>query len=296
LKKEKELFLLKLKAKNYSTRTLTTYHYALERFFSYIDSETKLKRIQDIDVKIIDKYQIFIKKGGVNTNSREVYLRAVKLFFNFLEKNGTIFQSPLNEFKKFKHKRIIQECPTIEEMNILLNQPDTSTPFGIRNRAIIEVSYSAGLRLNELVFIKIQDIDLRDGLLKVTGKGDKQRTVPIGRQAVYWTDEYLKNSRPVLLKKKEDSHYLWLGAYGDRINHISLGNMIKNYAREADIKTHITTHAIRRACATHMLQNGAHPVQIQMLLGHASMMNLSQYLQIGITDIKLMHNKSKVGK
>ena len=296
LEEQKRDFLLKLEAKNYAMRTLQTYRCALDRFFSYIYSVKKIKRIQDIDVKRIDKYQTIIRKEGVSTNSREVYLRAVKLFFTFLEENGTIFFNPLNEFKKLKHVRKIQECPTMEEMIILLNQPDTLTPIGIRDRAILEITYSAGLRLNELVPIKIQDIDLRDGLLKVIGKGDKERTVPIGKQAVHWTDEYLKNSRPRLLKNKMDYNHLWLGAYGDRINSITTGNMIKNYAREARINTHITTHAIRRACATHMLQNGAHPAQIQMLLGHASMLNLSQYLQLGLRDIKEMHNKSKVGK
>lgn len=181
-------------------------------------------------------------------------------------------------------------------MENLLTQPDISKPTGIRDRAVIEIFYSTGSRLEELTGMNVYDTDLKQGRAKITGKGNKQRVVPMGKQAVFWTDKYLKEIRPKFLRKRPDVHALRLGFQGKRINPLIVERFISEYGKNAGIKRPVTPHAIRRACATHMLRGGAHPVEIQMLLGHASLQILSRYLKVTITDMMKTHAKRKPGK
>ena len=146
------------------------------------------------------------------------------------------------------------------------------------------------------VSMNIYDTDLKQGRVKVLGKGNKQRVVPLGKQAIFWTDKYLKGARPIFLRKRPDEHALWLGFMGKRINLLIVERFISDYGKKAGISQSVTPHALRRACATHMLKGGAHPVQIQMLLGHSSLSSLSHYLKITITDLKKTHAKGKPGK
>jgi integrase/recombinase XerD len=181
-------------------------------------------------------------------------------------------------------------------MKALLSQPDISRPTGIRDRAVLEVFYSTGARLEELCGMNVHDADLKQGRIRITGKGNKERAVPMGRQAVYWTERYLKDVRPGFLRKRPDEPALWLGVAGKRINPLIVERFIRRYGEKAGIKHPVTPHTLRRACATHMLRGGAHPVQIQMLLGHASLRILSRYLKVTITDMMKTHARGKPGK
>jgi site-specific recombinase XerD len=142
----------------------------------------------------------------------------------------------------------------------------------------------------------IFDPDLDKGCVRVMGKGSKERVVPMGRQSVLWVRQYLQSSRPRLLKERIDVHALWIGHDGTPLHTSRLEMIFGKYRAEAGVETNVTPHAVRRACATHMLRNGAHPVQVQMLLGHATLNTLSQYLQVTIRDLKSMHEQSKVGR
>ena len=252
-------------------------------------------RIQDTDESTIDGYVNMLIDEGVSANSRDVYIRTLRRFYSYLEKETVIFNNPTLDIVSHTDNRL-KSVPSESEMFMLLKEPNVSTTLGIRNRAILETAYSAGLRMNELINIKIFDIDLINGLLLINGKGNKERTVPLGKQAIFWIDEYLKKSRDKLLKDNIDEHALWIGKLHNAINAVIINSMIRKYARQSGMKTHITVHSIRRACATHMLSNGAHPSQIQLLLGHSTMKHLRQYLRISDSEIKKMHSKSKVGK
>jgi integrase/recombinase XerD len=180
-------------------------------------------------------------------------------------------------------------------MAALLRQPDISTPLGVRDRAFIEVAYSTGARRAELTGLTIHDLNLDAGLLRLMGKGRKERMVPLGRQAVQWLHTYLSDIRPRLARGRLDEDWLWLGQEGKPIQAAGLRMMLRVHSIRAGLKP-VSVHALRRACVTHMLRNGAHPVQIQTLLGHADLTSLSQYLRLTIRDIRKMHAASKVGR
>jgi len=213
-----------------------------------------------------------------------LYMRAVRNLFRYLEDNQTIFMNPATTLIYPKLPVKLQPVPTEKEMKKLLAQPDVPLPVGIRDRAFLETLYSAGVRLEELIRMDIYDANMKQGSVKVLGKGDKERVAPLGKKALFWIGKYLKEVRPHYLKDKLDEHALWLGSQGKRINPLIVERAVHDYADKAGIGR-VTPHALRRACATHMLRGGAHPVQIQMLLGHSSLRVLSHYLKITITDM-----------
>ena len=222
-------------------------------------------------------------------------MRAVRTFFKYLHEKQRIFLNPADGLIVGTPDRMLQRVPTEDEVRKLLSQPDTAKPEGIRNRAILEVAYSAGLRRNELAAMRLEDVSPDVTSLRVHGKGGKERVVPLGRRAGIWLRKYLKEVRPVLLSGN-DTDALWLKRPGRPLGDEGIAMMARHCTASAGIKPPLTLHSLRRACATHMLQNGAHPIQIQMLLGHASMYHLSQYLKLTIAELKDAHSKSNPGQ
>ncbi len=169
--------------------------------------------------------------------------------------------------------------------------------LGFRNRAILEVSYSTGVRCEELLNLSIFDVECERRRIRVLGKGRKERTVPIGRHAADYVKHYLKNGRPKLLGQSHpDTTALWISCKGHPLTIIGLRQMLRNYGKKAGIKQNVNAQILRRSCATHMLDNGAHPVVVAQLLGHAKLSTLSHYLKVTITELKQMHENTKPGK
>jgi len=159
----------------------------------------------------------------------------------------------------------------------------------------MELIYSTGARLTEAASVTIFDPDLDRGVLRVLGKGRKERVVPLGRHAIFWLRRYIREARPKLIKDNIDEHALWVTIEGAKSKTPqTFQSAIAEHSKAAGLRR-ISPHALRRACATHMLRHGAHPVQIQFLLGHAGLNTLGQYLRVTITDLKKMHKQSKPG-
>ena len=190
----------------------------------------------------------------------------------------------------------MQPVPTEAEMKKLLSLPDVLTPVGMRNRAMLEVMYSTGVRRGELLGMTLFDPDYDRGTVRVCGKGRKDRMLPLGKHALHWLRQYTREARPKMVKDQIDVRALWVSKDGDPLSGIRVDQMIRQHVARAGIKKRISAHSIRRACATHMLAHGAHPVQIQMLLGHSSLQTLSQYLQVGIRDMMKTHYQTRPGK
>ena len=288
-------YLAALKRRRYSAKTLQTYGHALQNFTSFLAAE-QVETLQDVSVETVETYRLHLIERGLAPASLEVFMRAVRLLFNWMEETGQLFLNPCRSLIVPNPGRKLLPVPTEEDIRKLLAQPNVSTAKGTRDRALIEVAYASGARREELVRMTIFDPDLKAQTVRVQGKGSKERVVPLGRHAAHWLKQYLDHARPKLLAGKIDQEALWLGNSGTPQGGQSLNLQVKVHARAAGTSVPVTLHALRRACATHMLQRGAHPVQIQMLLGHATMRHLSQYLRLSIQDIKAMHEKSRPGK
>lgn len=283
----KDEFLTRMKVANYTYASLRTYKYPLDRFFLFLQAEG-VGRVQEVSHDMIEKYRLQLVREGFKTTSLEVYLRTVRLLFSYLESTGEIFINPASEIAIPRADRHLQYVPTGEEMERFLNI-DTATPPRIRNKAMFETAYSCGARLNEIRMLDIKDCDFIHGELRLMGKGRKERIVPIGQHAVFWLDKYIREARPILLCGNEEDA-LFLARRGNRISVVGIQKQVEYHQKETGVP--VTMHAIRRACATHMLQGGASPMEIQLLLGHSDLSNLSQYLQVTINDLKKTHERS----
>ena len=291
-----QAYLKHLKALKYKPKSIRAWRDRLNRFLRFAELNG-LENLQDITLADLEKYRLELVEAQMTSSSIYIYLSYIKRFFEYLEDTQRIFINPASNLILPKCKRKLQAVPNEKDVEKLLAQPDISTEDGIRDRAIIEVFYSTGLRLEELTSLQVFDPDLKNRIIRVIGKGSKERIVPLGKQAVFWLRQYIAKVRPKLLKGKLDEHALWIGSQWSRKLHpIIIQRNIREYGKTARASVRITPHALRRACATHMLRAGAHPVQIQFLLGHTSLRTLSQYLKVTVKDMKNMHKKSKPGR
>lgn len=284
-----------LKGKRYEIGTIEKRLYAVRCLFLWL-AERPEKRLQDLNAADMEKYQVHERKRDIAGATADCLIADNQKFFQFLEDTGKIFISPMAKTVIRWTPRRLKHVPSEEDMRKLLAAVDTTKPNGVRDRALLEVMYSTGARMGELLNMSVFDPDLDRGTVRVFGKGKKERTVPLGKHAVLWLKQYLKTARPKLLKDRIEVTALWVGTFCNPIKKSRVDQIVKAASDAAGLTPAASSHAVRRACATHMLRGGAHPVQIQMLLGHATLNTLSQYLQVTITDMQKMHQQSRVGR
>jgi integrase/recombinase XerD len=284
-------YLEGLRLRRYSPWSIETYGRSLADMIASVGKSDA----RQVTVRDIEAYRGQLLARGFKPASVSVYFRAAKLFFRHLEAEQRIFESPAKGLPPVRVREIVQPVPTEEEMRILLEQPDAATPIGIRDRAVLETLYSAGIRRQELAGLQVGSVNLKGGLLRVMGKGRRERMAPLGPAAVAWLGRYLEEVRPSLAGAASGES-LWLAQNGKPLDGNALHVMLWRYRKAPGIATPIGLHSIRRACATHMLRRGASPVTIQMLLGHASLDHLGQYLKLSVADLKRAHAASRVGR
>jgi len=302
-----EAYLKALKRRRYSARTIATYRYPLTLFASFSAARAaclraphrQVVRLQDVGRDDLAAWRLDLVERGLADASLEVFLRAVRNLFNWMEAEGMLFDNPADALKTPKYERKLLPVPSEVELRRLLAQPAVTTPVGIRDRALMEVGYCCALRREELARLTLRDPDFLQRSLRVLGKGSRERMLPLGEEAFTWLRRYVDDARPALLGRNADAaalDILWISTDGKPFGGQGISVMLKKYGRASKLSVNITPHSLRRACATHMLRNGAHPVQIQMLLGHATMRHLAQYLRLTIREIREMHRKSRPGQ
>ena len=301
-----EVFLAALKARKYSPKSIANYRHGLRTFLYFLDSRD-IPHLRDVTLRDLEAYRLALIERDLAGHTLELYLRAVRLLFRYLTEEHELFDNPAERLIIPQPKRRLLPVPNEDEVRRLLAQPDVSTPIGLRDRALMETAYSTGLRLAELQRLDVFDPDLpatggsasagkQSGTLRVLGKGNKERVVPLGRHAVLWLRRYIHDGRPKLLKGTIDLDALWIGLRANRLNRIPISKLVHRYGEQARLPVPVSPHALRRACATHMLARGAHPIQIQLLLGHTNLRSLSQYLRVSVRDMRRMHRTSKPGR
>ena len=285
--------LEEMRVKKFSPATVDQVDYMLGKFLSFLQSRECTLR--DTTLNDLEAFQLHLVNRSYAVMSVTRFMEVVRRFFGWLEKTQRVFMNPARALIVKRPHRPILFVPSEKQVKELLALPDVSTPLGIRDRAFMELIYATGARLTEAASVSVFDPDLDRGVLRVMGKGRKERIVPLGKHAVFWLRQYLREARPKLIRDNIDEQALWLTREGTRAKTpATYQQMIMEYTRTAGLRR-ISPHALRRACATHMLQHGAHPVQIQFLLGHAGLNTLGQYLRVTITDLKKMHRESKPG-
>ena len=259
--------------KGVSNETIRNYAYDLKQFFDALNKKTTS------DLKS-DDIQEFIRIQTQNMLSIPTILRRIsctKNFYLFLERERLIsFQ--IDELDKPKGAKKLPICISVEEVEALLEQPDLTKPEGQRDKAMLEVMYSSGLRISELLNLKMKQINFDRGMIKIVGKGDKERIVPIGEFATEYLLKYINDGRSK--NRGRNSDFLFLNRYGQQVSRIYFFKQVKKYAEQAGIQVDISPHTLRHCFATHMLENGAELRAVQEMLGHANIATTQIYTNI----------------
>jgi len=290
-----EKFLSYLRGRKYSEKTVKSYCFPLNNFSGFMVNNG-IGEISEVTLYHLEKYRLYLLREEYSSGTVELYLRSVRKFFTFMEENGDIFINPAEKLVVPRAERILHFVPDVREVIKLLATPDVTTVYGIRDRAFLETAYSSAARIGELETLNLVDLNIRESTLRVIGKGGKERMLPLGKDAVKWLSGYIEKSRPELQRRSGLEDALFLNCRGERWGIQGMSKTISKYGKEADLPYPVTVHFLRRCCATHMLRNGAHPVEIQMLLGHSTFKTLSQYLRLNINDIMETHANSKPGR
>lgn len=202
-------------------------------------------------------------------------------FYRFLVVDGRATTSPAADLRPPRAWKTLPRYLSVEEIDHLLAQPDVRTPRGLRDRALIELLYATGMRVSELIGLRPADVNLEASYLTCTGKGDKQRIVPIGEEATIWVKRYVSEARVTLLRKRQSTRLFVNARGGGRgLTRVGFWKVLKGYARQAGLKSTISPHTLRHSFATHLLERGADLRAIQMMLGHADLSTTQIYTHV----------------
>ena len=266
-----------------SPNSVAAYEQDLQRLTSYMDQhniDVVKATYEDLQAFV---FETFKSINSVSTQARLV--AGIHSFYRFLLYHNYIQQDPSELLETPKKEHHLPDILTLDEIDSMIAQLDMSKAESHRNRAIIEMLYGSGLRVSELVNLRLSDIYRQEGFMRITGKGSKQRLVPISPVADQWLQYWLED-RSKLDIKPEYSDIVFLNRYGRQLTRAMIFTIIKTLAREADIHKNISPHTLRHSFATHLLQNGADLRIIQQLLGHEDITTTEIYTHIEIQDLR----------
>ncbi len=289
-------FKTQLKVRGYADKTIESYAWNLDKFKEYLQSRD-ITDLRKVGHQVILDYQEKVMSENIAMESKAIKIRPVKRLFEYLTETHRLLINPTEGIVETTRKnRKPGIVLTIKEIKKLFAQPNLSLRIQIRDRAMMEVMYSTGIRLDELINLDVYNADLKEQTIYIRrGKGRKQRVVPFGKPAARYLKEYLENIRPRYAKKNPKERKLFLNIYGHSLTDRCVQSLLRKYRIQAGIKKPVSPHTLRRTCATHMLQQGADIRYIQKLLGHKYLSTTQLYTKVMPVDVKKTHDKTHPG-
>lgn len=272
-----------------SNNTIRAYQRDLNKYIDFLEQKG-IRSFEKVKREDINNFSLAQKDKGLSVNSISRNLVAIKVFHRFLASEGHIARDITSVLVSPKLWKKLPDVLNINEVDKLLSQPDLSNWLGIRDRAILEVLYGTGARVAEAANLKLSDLNLEVGFVRCTGKGDKERVIPLGRKAVGAIRVYLNKVRPRLVKK-DNQPVLFLNRFGNKMSRQTLWKLIKKYSAYARINKAIMPHTLRHSFATHLLEGGADLRAVQEMLGHADISTTQVYTHINKDRLKSIHHK-----
>lgn len=262
-----------------SLNTRASYERDLKQYLLFLE-EKGVKSWQDVDrYTVVDFLTLLSQEGKASTTITRM-ISSLRRFHQFLRQERYTDHDPMQHIESPKKAQKLPQTLSLAEVERLIATPDTKTTLGIRDRAILEVMYATGLRVSELIGLKLGDIHLEMGLLQTVGKGDKERIVPLGDYAIHWLERYLEEARPLLTKKNQNETHLFVNNHGKGLSRQGIWKNLKQIVLKAGITKDVTPHTLRHSFATHLLENGADLRTVQELLGHADISTTQIYTHI----------------
>jgi len=267
-----------------SKNTLSAYRSDLNRFVKFLEG----KALLGVSQSDIQKFLGLLLAQNTKSSSSARILSTLRRFYRYQIRQNQISSDPCAQVLSPKQGRPLPKTMSEQQVADLLNAPDTKSPLGLRDRAMLETLYATGLRVSELVKLTLLEANLEMGLVRIIGKGSKERLVPLGEQAVLWLRNYLATGRPDLLGRKS-SDAMFVTARGGAMSRQAFWYLIKKHAQRAGINQDLSPHTLRHAFATHLINHGADLRSVQMLLGHADLSTTQIYTHIARERLQSMH-------
>ncbi len=275
--------------KGLADRTLSAYSADLSGFFSFLQG-AGVEKVQAIDAPLILRHLIHLREQGLEARSRARHLVTLRGFFRFLVGEGVLKTDPTRMIDLPRAGLKLPNVLSMDDVRTLLQAPDPSTPIGARDVAMIELLYAAGLRVSELVNIRVQDVNIEAGFVRARGKGSKERIVPIGTHARGRIESYLAMGRQRQLGSRV-SPYLFIARKGRPMTRQGFWKLLKKYGMKAGIRKPVTPHTLRHSFASHLLEGGADLRAVQTMLGHADIATTQIYTHLARDRVRKIHEK-----
>jgi integrase/recombinase XerD len=263
---------------------------SLSEFAQWCLARKKIGHPRAVNLPLISEYLAERKRSGLSASSIKLIVVALKIFFRFLTAKGLVARDPAEALVLPRIERYLPE--TLNELQVeqFLESIDTKAPHGLRDRAMIELLYASGLRISELANSRLEHFNFEDRTMRVTGKGNKTRLVPVGRKACEALAAYLSTERPGLVRSRSSSQ-IFLSARGTKLTTVRIWQIVKKHARRAGLEVNIYPHLLRHSFATHLLGNGADLRIIQEMLGHADISTTQVYTHVDQQRLKAVHRQ-----
>lgn len=273
-----------------SANTVTSYKRDIEKYLTFL-TEKKITQLDEVSrFEILDFLQT-LRQSGAADNSIIRMVSSLRKFHQYLKRESIVSDDPMQLIDTPKKASTLPKAISPQAVEQLLEAPDTTTPLGVRDRTILELMYATGLRISELVNLKLSDMHLTMGFIQTMGKGEKERIIPLGEIASQWLDHYLDGARVYLQDQSaETSEYVFLNSRGKSLSRQGVWKKVKQLALEAGIDQNVTPHTLRHSFATHLLENGADLRMVQELLGHADISTTQIYTHITKTRLKQVYS------
>ena len=269
-----------------SKNTLSAYRSDLKIFSQWLN-ETSLI---EVNKKLIQDYFLYRQSTHISSSTQSRVLTCLHSFYQFLLDNNLINTDPTEQLSYPKLEKKLPVFLNIQEVEKLLEAPNISSLFGQRDRAMLELLYSCGLRVSELINLSYHNINIKEEFIRIHGKGNKERILPMGEIAIDYLTAYELNSRPILLKNDQSDSY-FLSNRGKAMSRQNFFYIIKAYATQAGIDKPLSPHSLRHAFATHLVQKGADLRSVQLMLGHSDISSTQLYTHIQNAQLKAQHEK-----
>lgn len=274
--------------KTLSQNTAVSYRFDLRRFANFI-THPKIIPIENVTPDVLSKYIRALHDVGFATTSITRNVSSLKSYFAFLAAEGYIKEDPTELLESPKLAKYLPSVLSVDEVDKIILAVDVDKRGGLRDRAIIETLYATGMRVSELCAFTIEQLQKSEGLVRVVGKGSKERIVPIGESAIYWIERYFENERPDFVKPHTDSTIFLNVKRGTALSRMAVWNICRQYAALGKVEKEISPHTFRHSFATHLLEGGADIRAVQEMLGHENIVTTEIYTHVNTSYLQEIH-------
>jgi integrase/recombinase XerD len=264
--------------KGLSSNTVSAYRRDLVKFDAF--AQKRKLSLEGVTRDALVDFLASLYRLKLESRTVARHLVTLRNFFRFAQVHELISTDPSINLESPKIRRSLPGYLRLEEVERLLEQPDSTTALGLRDRAMLEVLYSTGLRVSELIGLRVSDVDNKVGCVRCIGKGDKERIVPVGRKALVMVEKYLRDARPKLLGKLKGSPTLFVNRRGVSLSRVGVWKILSGYGKRAELRVSLTPHMLRHSFATHLLERGADLRSVQLMLGHADISTTQIYTHV----------------